>query len=228
MAEAHPDLDLTDTQLSNFLERSEVVPPPGDRRETIGTVEVVDLDTDRLDDLLGFFDGPAFAGNPGWASCYCMAHHIDEHTGDRWETRTWRDNRAALAYRVERGTTSGQLAYVDGELAGWCNASMLHAYPEYGRRASDGTVGGIACFIVAPEFRGHGLAPRLLTAAVARFRRLGARAVDAFPNPDPTSAAAAYKGTVAMFKAAGFARVEGKPPLRMRLELELGAEGIDR
>ena len=214
---AHPELDLTDVQLRNFFERGEQIAEPAAPLPEIGPVQIIDLDASRIDDLLEFFDRDAFAGNAGWASCYCMAHHIDE--GDRWDERTWQQNRADLADRIRAGRTTGTLAYVDGKLVGWCNASQLLEFPDYGHRASDGSTGAVACFIIAPAYRGHGLARRLLDGAVDQFRRRGAIAVEGFPNPNADNPASAYKGTVSLFESAGFKKADDGPPLRMRLDL---------
>ena len=71
---------------------------------------------DRIDDWLRFFDHDAFAGNPDWASCYCLEPHVPA-TPEQPE-RAWRETRATVAERLRGGTTFGYLAYVDGRPAG--------------------------------------------------------------------------------------------------------------
>src|SRR5687767_13824095 len=73
---AHPQLGLNELQVRNYLERMPVLSTDTDRLPEIGDIEVKVLTADLVDDVLAFFDRDAFAGNPAWASCYCMAHHI--------------------------------------------------------------------------------------------------------------------------------------------------------
>ena len=42
----------------------------------IGDVTVQPVTEDRVRDWLRFFDHDAFAGNPDWASCYCLEPHV--------------------------------------------------------------------------------------------------------------------------------------------------------
>jgi hypothetical protein len=95
----------------------------------IGEVTVYPVTEDRVDDWLRFFDRDAFAGNPDWASCYCLEPHVPA-TSEQPE-RAWRETRATMAARLRGGTTFGYLAYVDGRLAGWVNASVRSDYGLY-------------------------------------------------------------------------------------------------
>jgi len=59
-------------------------------------IEFRDLTPERAEDLLGFFEGPAFADNPHWASCYCFFYHFAD-PGDEWSKRTADASRRAKA-----------------------------------------------------------------------------------------------------------------------------------
>ena len=51
--------------------------PLNSRRDTNAVaIEYRHLTPQRGEDLLGFFDGPAFADNPHWATCYCYAYQF--------------------------------------------------------------------------------------------------------------------------------------------------------
>jgi GNAT superfamily N-acetyltransferase len=211
----HPDLGLEDHHIRDYLEAEERITGSTERLDEIGEVEIHEVTADRLDDLLRFFDHDAFAGNPAWAACYCMCHHV-RGAGD-WESRTAAENRADLVERVEAGTTSGYLAYVDGRPAAWCNASPRAAYPEYASRddLDDDAVGSVVCFVIAPPYRRHGLARRLLDAASQGFAARGMTAVEAYPRREaptddpaaPDNDAAAYHGPLGLYLDAGFAPV---------------------
>ncbi|MEX1093070.1 MAG: hypothetical protein WEF28_07935, partial [Acidimicrobiia bacterium] len=108
-----------------------------------------------MDDWLDFFDHHAFVGTPEWAACYCMEPHVrppdDPLEG---EDPDWRANREAMVNRLREGETFGYLAYVDGQPAGWVNASSRDKYALFRSVDPDGPepedVIGISCFIVAP------------------------------------------------------------------------------
>jgi GNAT superfamily N-acetyltransferase len=213
-ATAHPGLELSDTQIRNYLERSDQIAPvtsSGAGAETgDGEIAIVDLTADRVDDVLAFFDRHAFADNAAWASCYCMAHHVPggEATPE-WAERTWQRNRADLSARIGAGTTTGTLAYAGGRVVGWCNASPRSQFPDYAADAADGAdddrVGLVACFVIAAGYRGRGVASRLLAGAVGQFRRRRFTAVEARPAPQATTEAGNYHGPLSMYLAAGFA-----------------------
>jgi len=204
--EAHPQYRLTERQVSNYLERMGMLSPDTERVDEIGVVEIVPLTPDRVDDVMMFFDRDAFAGNPAWASCYCMAHHVPGgELGEAWGDRSWRDNRAELVRMVKSGAITGVLAYEDGRLVGWCNASPRDRYPDYAKADdTDTTTGVVACFAVAPTHRGHGLARRMLDFALERFGEAGLNAVEAHPATDPKWDGAAYRGTVPLYRDHGF------------------------
>jgi GNAT superfamily N-acetyltransferase len=138
-----------------------------------------------------------------------MAHHVPGgESGDEWAGRTWQQNRDDLAARVRAGTTTGTLAYVDGKLAGWCNASPRAAYPGDAKGPDDDRIGFVACFVISPPYRRHGLARQLLAGAVDRLTRDGMTSVQAHPGTDPQNAASSYRGTVPLFEQAGFTVVD--------------------
>ncbi len=210
--EQHAQFGLTVTQVRNRIERVEMLAEPGERVGALGQVEVVPLGPDRVDDVLEFFDRRAFADNPNWASCYCMAHHVEggEQSPD-WGQRTWQQNRAELADRIRAGTTTGALCYVDGNLVGWCNSSRRDQFPHYKAGEGDDAACVAACFIVSPEHRGHGIANLLLDAALEQATSEGRAEMEGRPHPDPQNEGAAYRGTIGLFEKAGLTKVGDDP-----------------
>lgn len=206
-ADAHPGLDLTEGNVRDYIEAEQRMTGGTERFDDIGAVEVHEATPDRLDDLLRFFDHDAFAGNPAWAGCYCMAHHVSADSD--WGGRRAAENRSDLVQRVRSRTTTGLLAYADGRPAAWCNASPRSAFPHYAGRDDhpDDEVGSIVCFVVAPPYRRHGLASRLLEAACGSFASRGFRLAEAYPAPEPRGDAGAYHGPLGMYLGAGFERV---------------------
>ncbi len=201
----HPEFGLREVNVRDYLEAEDRLAPVRPRQAEVREVEVQPATPDLLDDLLHFFDAEGFAGKPEWAACYCMAHHLGEGRPDYCRA----NNRAALAQRIKDGTTTGLLAYADGKVAAWCNASSRSAYVHYaGRDANnDDEVGSIVCFLVAPPYRKHGLAKKLLDAACDSFVDRGFKLAEAYPNKQPQDDASAYHGPLSMYLEVGFTEI---------------------
>lgn len=168
-------------------------------------VEVKPLAPGRMDDYLQFFDRKAFTDNKRWASCYCYFPYHDP-AKTHWPERSGEDNRAAICASIRAGTALGYLAYLDGEVIGWCNAAPRRLYPMLqDEPAPDAEhTGTIFCFIVAPAFRRKGVAAKLLDAACAGLAAQGLRVAEARPVKNATTAAANHLGPLSMYLAAGF------------------------
>lgn len=191
-----------------FAEATERQTGPTERRESIGVIEVHPVTVDRIDDWLRLFGHEAFPDNPDWASCYCLS----PHTGDDAE-RPWRDIRAEMIERLRAGATIGYLAYADGHVAGWVNASPRVTYRKYADVDPGGpdpvSVAGVSCFVVAPPYRRHGLSSALLDRVVADARARGISHVEGYPvDSDDRSDAAQFRGPRELFDDRGFHPVE--------------------
>jgi GNAT superfamily N-acetyltransferase len=218
--EAHGDITLSDGNLRDYIAASLRATGGAARLEHIGTPEIHALTPERLDDFLRFFDNDAFADNPAWASCYCAFHYYD---GDDWGGRRAAENRAEMQDRICTRRAQGYLAYVDGKPAGWINAApraIVTNIPDPVDTEDGSRIGAVACFVIAPPYRRHGLARRLLDAAVEGFRSRGFTAVEGYPPRDPKSDSAAYMGPPDLYRAAGFAEArETEQGFVMRKEL---------
>ena len=178
------------------------------RLPEIGDIEVRDVTPERVAEYQSFFDDSAFRDYPAWQSCYCMETHRTQ--GDEeWAGRTAADNRRDMTGMINQGDVTALLAFVDGKPVGWCNygettrlAGLIH---RFGLQASEHEgVGSVACFVIAAPYRGHGVASRLLDAAVDRLRKRGLRAVEGYPARDEDSAQGNYRGPLSMYLRAGF------------------------
>jgi GNAT superfamily N-acetyltransferase len=128
----------------------------------------------------------------------------------------------------ESATTSGIVAYLDGEPVGWCAVEPRTSYPRLLRnnrvpwvgRTEDKTDGGVwavTCFVTRAGFRRRGISRALARAAVDFARRRGARALEGYPmltqpGQDVTWGEL-HVGSRGIFAAAGFTEV-GRPTLR--------------
>jgi GNAT superfamily N-acetyltransferase len=197
----------------NYAEATERLTVDTERLSEIDDITVHPVTVDRIDAWLRFFDHHAFAGNPDWASCYCLEPHVPvtpEHP-----ERAWRETRATMAERLRGGTTFGYLAYVDGRPVGWVNASRRADYGLYRDVDPSGpeptSVIGVSCFVIAPPFRRHGIASALLDRVIADASARGAAWIEAYPRNEPEeSDAGHFRGPRSMYDARGF------EPIKMR------------
>ncbi len=135
----------------------------------------------------------------------------------------------------ESRTTSGLVAYVDGEPVGWCAVEPRTAYVRLGRvpwagRAEDKTDDGVwavTCFITRAGFRRRGVTYELARAAVNLARERGARSLEGYPmitEPgEEITWGELHIGSRNVFAAAGFAEVS-HPTLRrvvMRIDFQI-------
>ena len=88
----------------NCAEATERLTGGTERLPEIGGITIHPVTRDRIDDWLKFFDHDAFAGNPDWASCYCLEPH--RPVSPEQPERPWRETRATVADRLRGGTTS--------------------------------------------------------------------------------------------------------------------------
>lgn len=195
----------------NFAEAAERLTGSTERLSEIGDVLVHPVTETRIDDWLRFFDHDGFAGNPDWASCYCLEPHAS--TAPENSESPWRERRACMIERLRGGTTFGYLAYVDGRPAGWVNASLRSDYGLYRDVDSGGpqpsTVIGVSCFVIAPPFRRHGIASALLDRVIADASARGASWIEGYPHNDPEEGDAGhFRGPRSMYDARGFVPIE--------------------
>jgi GNAT superfamily N-acetyltransferase len=194
----------------NYAEANERLTGSTERLAEIGEVTVHPVTEDRIDAWLSFFDHDGFAGNPEWASCYCLEPHL---SATEEVEQPWRDRRAMMIERLRSGRTFGYLAYVDGRPAGWVNASPRSDYELFRRVDPDGpdpgSVVGMSCFVVVPPYRRHGIASRLLDRVIADAAGRGATWVEGYPrNVAEERDPGHFRGPRHLYDERGFQPVE--------------------
>jgi GNAT superfamily N-acetyltransferase len=189
----------------------------------ITPIEVVPATSERWADLV------TLMGGNGEQGCWCQAPrgravgYGSSEPGAR---------REALRSQLEDDPPPGMLAYVDGEVAGWCGFGPRPDLPRLERsrtipKIDDLAVWSIVCFLVRVGYRRRGVAAALLDGVVDFARRSGAPGVEAYPI-DPEGGRVdvgfGYVGVTPMFEKAGFRRVvetsarsAGRPRILMRL-----------
>jgi GNAT superfamily N-acetyltransferase len=125
----------------------------------------------------------------------------------------------------ESDTTSGLVAYLDGEPVGWCAVEPRTAYrgllrnnrvPWSGRAEdrTDDSVWAVTCFFTRAGFRRRGISRALARAAVDFARERGGGAIEGYPmTTTDVILEELHVGTRGIFAAAGFTEVS-RPTLR--------------
>jgi GNAT superfamily N-acetyltransferase len=225
---SYPDAALRQ-YARNYAEATERLSADTERLSEISPIRIDRVTHDRIGGWLRLFDHDGFAGNPDWASCYCLEPHVPAPSEE--PERAWRETRAAMVERLGAGTTIGYLAYVGDRAAGWVNASSRSEYRLYGPIEPGGpepsSVVGVSCFLVAPPFRRHGIAAALLDHVIGDARSRGASWVEAYPRNAPEgNDASHFRGPRSMYDARGFVPVQQRErDTVMRLRVGPGTVG---
>ena len=191
-------------------------------------------------------DLQAVYGNRGNAAvCQCQRFKLapKESFGSfPAEERAYRLREQTNSGHPGAGTTTGLVAYVDGEPAGWCGVEPRANYaglarvfrvPWEGRSEdkTDPTVWAVTCFFVRKGFRHRGIAYALAKAAADFARERGARAVEGYPMITQPGQEITWDemlvGNRSIFDAAGFTEVTHPTPRRvvMRIDFLPALEG---
>jgi GNAT superfamily N-acetyltransferase len=165
------------------------------------------------------------------AHCLCQRFKV---TGWLWRDTTLEQREEMLRSGTACGdpgaeSTSGLVAYVDGEPAGFVAVEPRTGYPKLrgtrvpwtGRsedRDDDG-VWAVTCFTVRKGFRGRGLTYHLAEAAAEHARACGARSVEGYPMITQPGKEITWGelhvGARQVFEDAGFREVSHPTPRRV-------------
>jgi GNAT superfamily N-acetyltransferase len=215
--DAHPEDEETLPTIRNYLESEDRSTGPTERLATIGEVEILPMGPDSATDAIEFFDTDAFPDNPWWGACYCMFYPRGGRTNENWGQEHWQVNRDDQLHRIETGKTTGMLAYSGSKVVGWCNATPRAELPGLATGDDEG-VASIVCFVIAPPYRGRGVATRLLDGVVSLFTDIGFRRLEAYPVREAKDEAGGFHGTLDLFSRFGF-DVVSEEPLVVGLDL---------
>jgi GNAT superfamily N-acetyltransferase len=183
-------------------------------------------------------DLQAVMGRHGEASrCQCQWFKIRDKD---WQSVPVAERSVRLRAQTGCGSpdtrsTSGLIAYLGGEPAGWCAVEPRTAYVRLLRMRvpwaartedkNDDAVWAVTCFVTRTGFRRRGISRALARAAVDFARERGARAIEGYPmitQPGQEfSWGELYVGSRSIFAEAGFTEVS-RPTLRrvvMRIDL---------
>ncbi len=189
----------------------------------LAAIEVVPATPERWPDVV------TVMGGNGDRGCWCQAPRGRAVGYGRAEPG---ERREALRDQLADDPPAGMLAYVDGEVAGWCGFGPRPNLPRLVRsrtipKVDALPVWSILCFNIRVGYRRRGVAAALLDGVVAFAKRSRAPGLEAYPiDPEGgrVDVAFGYVGVTPMFEKAGFRRVvetaahsAGRPRILMRL-----------
>lgn len=181
-------------------------------------------------------DLQAVFGTRGAASrCQCQRYKLrqrESFASFPAEERAFRLRQQTDSGNPESSTTSGLVAYLDGEPVGWCAVERRAAFaglarnnrvPWEGRAEdkADDSVWAVTCLFTRSGFRKRGVSRALASAAVPFARERGARAIEGYPMTTTNAILEElHVGTAAVFAAAGFTEVSRPTPRRVVMRLD--------
>ena len=186
-------------------------------------ISVVPANVASWEDLQAVFGSRGAA-----AGCQCQRYKLAPRESFRSfpaEERASRLRQQTDSGHPESDTTSGLVAYLDGEPAGWCAVEPRSAYdglarvfriPWEGRDEdkADASVWAVTCFFTRKGFRKRGVSRALAKAAADFARERGARAIEGYPIiTKDVIIEELHVGTRSVFADAGFTEVS-HPTLR--------------
>jgi GNAT superfamily N-acetyltransferase len=168
-------------------------------------------------------------GTRGQASrCQCQRYKLrprESFASFPVEERAHRLRQQTDCGHPRSGTTSGLVAYLNGEPVGWCAVEPRTAYEGLARNnrvpwegrgedKTDDSVWAVTCLFTRAGFRKRGISRVLVRAAVDLARERGARAIEGYPlTTKNVILEELHAGTAGVFADAGFTEVS-RPTLR--------------
>jgi ribosomal protein S18 acetylase RimI-like enzyme len=203
-------------------------------RAATGALRIVPANEASWEDLQAIF------GTRGDASrCQCQWYKM---RGSEWDRGTVPVEERARRLREQTGcghpdqtATTGLVAYLDGEPAGWCAVEPRTAYVRLRTKPlvwagrpqedkDDDRIWAVTCFTVRVGYRRRGISSALAKAAVGFARERGARAIEGYPlrtRPgQQVTWGELFVGSVSVFAGAGFAEVSHPTPRRVVMRID--------
>ena len=203
---------------------------------TAPAVRVVPANEASWEDLQAVFGTRGAA-----ATCWCQRYKLrprESFGSFPAEERAHRLREQTECGHARSATTSGLVAYLDGEPVGWCAveprtayAGLLRVYrvPWEGRREDkdDDSVWAVTCVFTRAGFRRRGIGHALVRAAVDFAQERGARALEGYPMLTEPGQKIAWDeihvGSRSMFAAAGFAELSHPTKRRVVMRVDFRA-----
>ena len=192
-------------------------------------ITIKSLTPELIEDYFDFFDNRAFSDGSPYYPCYCNAFNLslEELKRSVFDKATEYGEgkeglrlalRASAWKMVQSGIIQGYLAYDQETAVGWCNSNDRLNYFRVGEFDIDdspqdcvpsdcpkkGFIKSVVCFEISPEYRGQGIAGKLLDRVCSDAASNGYSFVEAYPKEETKDSSLSFTGPYKLFKRAGF------------------------
>ncbi len=173
-------------------------------------IEIKRLTLELVEDYLHFFDITPHSTGLEEHRCYCVCWASTHGNLDDCSTALKR--REVAERYIKNHFIQGYLAYHDNTVIGWCNTNTKSECYECISwqmfmneiRKDNKRIKSVFCFAIAPEFRGKGIASRLLEKVCKDAKKEGFECVEAYPNIEFIDTEQDFMGPVSMYEKLGF------------------------
>ena len=196
-------------------------------------IKIQKLTPELAEDYARFFDTTPHNSSNDGDKCYCVTFCNDKvyHNGGSHWYKTADERRLHGIKRVKDGDIEGYLAYLNGEVVGWCNANAkdncrecinhMRTYNSVpvDECSPEEKIKFVFCFAIAPKLQGMGVATRMLEFICQDAAADGYDYVEARTQTDLTDDG--LRGPLALYKKCGFiqyAEQDGNIVLRKALK----------
>lgn len=179
-------------------------------------INIKELNTEMAFQYVDFFENRAFEDGNINKGCYCVWHHwTEKHEYERSKLPEEKRSLCKKDYAIElikNDKLHGFVACYDNEIVGFCNADLKNNYFRHSKENNPGSwigldkndkVLAIVCFTIDPNFRGKGIAKKMLNYACEYAKRNGYDYVESYPSDgefNPNNCC----GSRSMYEAQGF------------------------
>lgn len=179
------------------------------------------LTPDLCDQYFDFFENRAFTDDSPYR-CYCQPYQMtNEEAKDAYDNIDGSEigyvARKIAEHQIKSGVMKGFLAFVDDLAIGWCNVNDLVNYPIEScngarfkfssEKREEKRVKIVACFEIAPAYRGMGVATLLLQKVLEDAKTEGYIAVEGFPIIRDQRFEWDNPGPIRLYEKLGFVKV---------------------
>ena len=180
-------------------------------------ISTLDIDPEQV---AQYFDQLDFTHQPNWKGCYCR-YYQNDLPFDQWKKRSSEDNRLEMIESLKNHSMQGLLALKDNEIVAWLNINDVEKYarihPNIPEELRKLMFACSICFIVHPDYRGHGVATQLLEYAIKHYTKLGYDALLALPVSGKS--VTSYRGPESMYMKYGYHAFETYEEFKVLIKL---------
>lgn len=172
--------------------------------------------------------------------CQCQRYKMGNghYAPEPFEVRAQALREESECGQPDAASTSGLVAYLEGEPVGWCNVEPRTVFPrlrttripwpDRNEDKDDASVWALTCFATRAGYRRRGVTYALAAAAVDFARERGARALEGYPMVTQPGQEITwgelFVGKSSVFAAAGFREVSRPTKRRVVMRIDFESE----